>query len=262
MKIKFVGALILLSWAVLFTACKKAENSQTNSNTSAAASKQTASSQIALSLYQSLTGQSGGVNINDGVKTPGIANSNSSTAKVNSSDYLCGFYVNNGINYNTNIGDSIKSVSHGALAFYFVCKNGSAVGFTAQDTLTTYGTAPGYNFIDGLSQNLVVAGLNPNNSLVTVNGLLQSRVDIFYTKGGRSATYNSFQLSGLQVHLDQNPPDITSGTAVFTAKGFNNATIFDLYGTITFLGNHMVKVDFYDDIFYVNLLTGKVTTTI
>ncbi|WP_295676991.1 hypothetical protein [uncultured Mucilaginibacter sp.] len=261
MKTKLLSAIILLSGvAILFNACKKSESAKPATTT--ATTKQTAGAQIALNLYHSLTGQFGGINVYNGISTPSVPNS-TSTVKVNSTNYACGFYINNGISYNTNIGDTIKSSTTGGLSFYYVCNNGSAIGYTAQDTLTTVGTAPGYSFIDGLSQNYKVTGLNPNNSLVTVDGLIQATIVLDRgTKGGKSLTYNSFTLSGLQVHLDQTPPDITSGTAVFVATGLSGTTAYALYGTLTFLGNHMAKVDYYDSIYYVNLLTGKISATI
>jgi len=259
MKTKLRTSILLLCGvALIFNACKK--SADTNPNTTAATNKQTASSQIALNLYNSLTGQFGGINVYNGVNTPVVPNA--AVKVVNSTNYTCGFYVNNGISYSTNIGDTIKSTSTGGLSFYYVCNNGSAIGYNAQDTLTTVGTAPGYSFIDGLSQNYVVTGLNSNNSLVTVDGLIQATIALDRGKGGKSLTYNSFKLSGLQVHLDQTPPDITSGTAVFVATGLSGTTAYSLYGTLTFLGNHIAKIDYYDSIYYVNLLTGKVTTTI
>lgn len=260
MKTKLLSSIILLCGVtILFNACKKSAN--TSPATSATVNKQTAGSQIAMNLYHSLTGQFGGINVYNGVNTPSVPNS-TAAAKVNSTDYTCGFFVDNGISYSTNIGDTIKSTSTGGLSFYYVCNNGHAIGYTAQDTLTTIGTAPGYSFIDGLSQNYKVTGLNPNNSLVTVDGLIQATIVLDRGKGGKSLTYNSFKLSGLQVHLDQNPPDITSGTAVFVGTGLSGSTAYALYGTLTFLGNHIAKIDYYDSIYYVNLLTGKVTTSI
>jgi len=262
MKIKLRGAFILLSAAaLLLNACSKTQN-KPSSTTSATISKQTAASQIALNLYQSLTGQFGGVNINKGVSTPAIASSSLQTPKVNSTGFVCGFYINDGINYTTNIGDTIKSASHGSLAFYYVCDATHAIGYKATDTLTTIGTGPGYAFADGVSQDYIVTGLNSNNSLITVDGTIKSSVNIITNKGVKSSSYNVFALSGLQVHEDQNPPDITSGTAVFVTTGVSGSTSYALFGTFTFLGNHIAKIDYYDSIFYVNLLTGKVTTTI
>ena len=108
----------------------------------------------------------------------------------------------------------------------------------------------------------MVTGLNSNNSLVTVDGTIKSTIALNFTKGGKSLTYNVFTLSGLQVHNDTTPSDITSGTAVFTTSSVSGSVIYSLAGTLTFLGNHMAKIDYYDSIFYVNLITGKVTTTI
>ena len=261
MKIKFKGAFILLAGAaLLLNACSKSQNAKP-SPANPGVSKQTAAGQIAVNLYQALTGQFGGVNINNGVSTPAVASAHLSTPKVNSTDFACGFFVDNGINYSTNIGDSIKSVSHGSLAFYYVCNSTQAIGYKATDTLTTIGTAPGYAFADGVSQNYVVTGLNSNNSLVTVDGTIKSTVGISFNKGGKSLSYNVFTLNGLQVHLDQSPPDITSGTALFVASGVSGSSAYSLEGKFTFLGNHRAKIDYYDSIFYVNLITGVVTTT-
>ena len=260
-RIRLSGGIMLLAGvALILNGCSKTQNAKPN-NTNTAVDKQTQAGVIAMNLYQSLTGQYGGVNINNGVSMPAIASNSVSNQKVNS-DFVCGFYVNNGINYTTNIGDTIKSASHGSLAFYYVCNSTQAIGFKANDTLTTIGIAPGYAFVNGVSQNYVVSGLNSNNSLVTVDGTIKSSIGISYNKGGKSASYNVFTLHGLQVHLDQTPPDITSGTAVFVGSGVSGSTAYSLGGTFTFLGNHIAKIDYYDSIFYVNLLTGKVTTKI
>jgi hypothetical protein len=264
MKINFKGSIILLAGAaLLLNACTKSQNAKPSTTTPAnTVNKQTAASQIAVNLYQSLTGQYGGVNINNGISTPAIASSTLKTPTLNSTNFVCGFYVNDGINYTTNIGDTLKSVSHGSLAFYYVCNSTQAIGYKATDTLTTIGTGPGYAFADGVSQNYIVSGLNSNNSLVTVDGSIKSTIGISYNKGGKIASYNVFTLSGLQVHLDQNPPDITSGTALFVTSGVSGSSVYSLEGKFTFLGNHIAKIDYYDSIFYVNLITGKVTTTI
>ena len=261
MKTKLLYSLVLLAGsALLFNGCKKAANS--TGNTTAATNKQNAAGQLAVNLYQSLTGQYGGINVYNGVNTPVIASAGGSTPKLNSDAFVCGFYVNTGINYSTNIGDTIKSVSHGSIAFYYVCNTTSAIGYNANDSLSTVGTAPGYSFTDGLSQKYIVTGLNSNNSLITVGGTIKSTIALDFTKGGKSVTYNVFTLNGLQVHNDTTPSDITSGTAVFTTVSVSATVTYALQGTLTFLGNHMAKIDYYDSIYYVNLLTGKVTTTI
>ena len=263
MKIKFKGALMLLAGtALMLNACTKSQTAKPGGTTPATTmSKQTAASQIALNLYQSLTGKFGGVNINDGVNTPAVA-ATKMPKQVNSNGFVCGFFVDNGINFTTNIGDTIKSASHGSLAFYYVCDLTHAIGYKATDTLTTIGFGPGYTFADGVSQNYIVSGLNSNNSLITLDGTIKSSVAFNSIKGGKSFSYNVFTLSGLQVHLDQTPPDITSGKAVFVTTGGTGSSLYSLFGTLTFLGNHIAKIDYYDSIFYVNLITGKVTTTI
>lgn len=270
MKLTFKSTLALLTGVALFyTSCKKDNSSSKATGTSTqisatATAQKNQAAQIATNLVHALSGTYGGVNVNDGVSQPGVATHSTSKAKINSLNYTCGFFVDNGIHYTTNIGDSLKSVSDGSLSFYFKCTNGIATGYTAADTLTTIGTGPGYSFADGVAQNYVVTGLNPNNSLISVDGTIKSSINVLYTKTKTFAvSHNEFILTGLQVQLAATPsPDITSGTAIFIATGKTGTSEYALYGTLTFLGNHRAKIDYYNSIYYVDTLTGKVTTSL
>jgi hypothetical protein len=268
MKLTLKGTLVLLTGVVLsYTACKKSDNSAaSNSSSSSTVSQDVAGGQIAVNLAQSLAGTYGGVSVNDGINTPSVATANTSGRAVNSlkSSSVCGFYIDTALSYNTNIGDTIKSSSTGSIKFYFVCSGtNQAIGYTAYDSLKTTGKAPGYSFNDALVQAYDVTGLNPNNSRIGVDGTLKSFVDVTYTKTSLKASslHNIFTLKGISVDLS-NPAnvDFTSGEADFVSTGSTGSASWKYSGSIIFLGNHRAQIVFLSQKYYVDLLTGKVTS--
>jgi len=256
MKFTFKSTLALLIGASLFyTSCKKSQNqpaSQTVSN-------ETVSSQIAMNLAQSLSGSFGGASIKDGV-SPSAITSSASKLRVSNTN-SCGFFTENGINYSSNIGDTIKSNTKGSINYFFNCKNGAATGYTVSDTLITTGTAPKYAFTYNISQDYVVKGLNTNNSQIDLSGSLKSFVDFVYIKKYASlstSVHNNYVLTDLVINQDDNF-DVTSGTATFVSTGTNSAGTWEFTGSIEFLGNHRAAVTFIGKEYYVDLITGVVT---
>src|ERR1700750_1348830 len=121
MKTNFKLTLVMLAGAALvYTGCKKS-NSPAPSSTS---TQNAAVSQIATNFYQSLVGSYGGVSVSNGLTSPSFVNPNKGGLNLNDNT-TCGFYVDNGIDYKTNIGDSIKSETKGSINFQFLCKNGA-----------------------------------------------------------------------------------------------------------------------------------------
>ena len=255
MKFTLKHILILLTAVVfLYTSCTKTGNKPVATQT---VTNEMVSSQIALNIGKSLAGSFGGASIKDGVnKSPTV--SGTSKLKVNSIA-PCGFLVQK-VNYNTNIGDSIKSVTKGGINYFFTCTNGKATGYTVSDTLFTVGTAPGYNFTFDLTQDYDVKGLNTNNSRIELSGLLKAFVDFDFPKDHKKSTsvHNNYVLKHLEINQDDDF-DVTSGTGDFVSKGTNFYGKWDFEGTITFLGNHRAKIEFAGKLFFVDLKTGVVT---
>jgi hypothetical protein len=264
MKLTFKGIFALLVGVSLFyTACKKSSQSQPASQSQNDA---TVSGQIAMNLAQSLSGSFGGASIQDGVSpstsvTSSTSKLNNVRSLVRSKTSACGFFTDNGIDYTSNIGDTIKSTTKGSINYFFNCKNGAATGYTVSDTLITTGTAPKYSFTYDISQDYDVTGLNTNNSQITLSGSLKSFVDFVYIKkyaSNSTSVHNNYVLTDLVINQDDNY-DITSGTATFVSTGTNSYGNWEFTGSIEFLGNHRAAITFIGKEYYVDLLTGVVT---
>lgn len=249
--------LLLTSAAFTYTACKKSNDTPVSKTVGA----DVVSSQVALNIAQSLSGSYGGVNINNGIKSPGFVTNKNSGHAINSMNSLCGFLTDSVLNYNTNIGDTIKSQTHGRLKFYFNCLNGNLTGFTANDSLKTTGTAPKYSFIYDVIQNYDIKGLNSNNTLLSVNGTLKSFVNLTYNQAGIKPTSvnTAYVLTGLTVDLTKNG-DITGGTATFVSTGSNNYGVWNYTGSIVFLGDHKANIIINGKTYHADLITGKITS--
>ncbi|MFI5137915.1 MAG: hypothetical protein ACHQIM_08800 [Sphingobacteriales bacterium] len=263
--IKKSAIVLAVALGLFFTACNKNSGSlppkQSPAQTSPAA---TASGQVALNLYKTISGSYGGANLSSGITAPALASNSPSGVNLNdhNQNQVCGFFIDPAISYSTNIGDSIKSQSFGSFAFYFKCNGpgGSHNGLTVTDSLYTAGTGPGYTFVYDLTQYYDVTGLSPDNKHIHVDGNIKSFVDLIYPNNPSksSSVHNVFLLNGLVIDLSKNA-DITDGTATFTTQGNIGATTWYFTGTAQFIGNHKVKITILGTTYTVDLLTGKVT---
>jgi hypothetical protein len=254
MKLSLQRSLVLLlSVVFLYTSCTKSGTkpvAQTTSNDAIAAS-------IGSNLALSLNGAFGGASVKDGVNKSASISNASANLKVQS--VPCGFYTDNGLNYSYNVGDTIKATVKGSINYFFTCTNGLSTGYTLLDSLGTTGTAPGYSFAYSVVQDYDVKGLNTNNSRFSLSGKIKSFVDFTYKVSKYSSyVHNTFHLTNLEINGDDNS-DITSGTAVYESTGKTGTTSWDLIGNLTFLGNHRAKLQFYSKLYYIDLITGKVT---
>ena len=257
MKLIYKAFPALLAGALLiYSGCKKTQDKPSSESVNL----QALSGQIALNLAQSLNGSFGGVSIKDGLNGPSNLSANSgSRLKVNDAVVGCGFLLDTGINYNTNIGDTIKSHVTGSIIYRYTCSGGAAIGYTVSDTLVTTGTAPGYNFYYNITQNYVVTGLNVNSPIITLGGSLKGVVDLTYPNPKNSQhTDNAFVLTNLKIDQSANY-DVTSGSATFVTRGHNSVGSWEFVGNMVFLGDHKAKVTFNAKSFIVDLITGTAT---
>jgi len=189
---------LLAGILLIYSGCKKTQDKPSSQSVDL----QTLSSQIALNLAHSLNGSFGGVSVKDGLNGPSNvgASSTGSRLKVNDAVVGCGFLIDTGINYNTNIGDTIKSHVKGSIIYHYTCTAGAAIGYTVTDTLVTTGTAPGYTFYYDITQDYVVTGLNVNSPIITLAGSLKGVVDLTYPNPKNSQhTDNAFVLTNLKI---------------------------------------------------------------
>jgi hypothetical protein len=262
MKMNLKGALVLLSGvALLYSSCKKDSKAPATQTSTKTASLDVVSSQVALNLYQSLSGAYGGVNLNNGIAAPGIA-SNASTKAVNSltTTATCGFFLDPAVDIKVNIGDTIKSETVGSIDFYFKCNpTGQHFGFTNDDSLYTVGKAPGYAYTFNSTQQYNVTAMNANNRLFSVGGNIKAFVDFTYPKTYPPlSVHDRIFFKGIVFDLEKD--DINAGTATFTSTGTVGGASWSVDGTAEFLGNHKIRITIAGFTFTVNYLTGKVTT--
>jgi hypothetical protein len=264
MKHYLKGSLALLIGVVLFyTACKKIDGNLApvtqNKTTTPTVGADAVSSQVALNLVQSLNGSYGGVSVKNGINIPDFADK-TNHGHHGGKDSVCGFFIDTAINYDTNVGDSIKSHSHGSIYFFLECgKNGHHDGFTADDSLLTIGTAPGYSFVFDVTQHYVVKSGNPHDNIIMVTGNLKSFVDISFNNTSIKPTigHDVFDLHELSIDLSDNL-DIIHGSASFETVGSNSFGNWDLKGTIVFIGGHKAKITILGKTYTIDLLTGKI----
>ena len=245
---------LLATIFLIYSGCKKTQDKPSTQPVNLEA----LSSQIALNLAQSLNGSFGGASIKDGLNGPSNMGASGSRLTVNTV-VGCGFLIDTGINYNTNIGDTIKSNTKGSIIYRYTCSNGAAIGYTVTDTLVTTGTAPGYTFNYNITQDYVVTGLNPGSPVVSLSGSLKTVVDFTYPNPKNNQhTDNAFVLTNLQIDPSDSY-DVASGSATFVTRGHNSAGSWEFVGNIVFLGNHKAKVIFNGKSFNVDLINGTVT---
>ncbi len=256
MKIKFrLTLLLLIGAAFIYTACNKTSNKPASKTVGA----DVVSSQLALNLARSLSGSYGGVNIKNGISSPTFLTNKNSGRTINTLNPLCGFIADSVLNYDSVI-DTTTSHTQGRYKFFFICTGGNISGFHATDSLKTTGTTPGYSFIYNVIQNYDIKGLNPGNTLISVNGNLMSDVDLTYNKAGFKPTsiHTNYVLTGLTIDLT-NGGDITAGTATFVTTGSTNYGPWNYAGSIVFLGNHKADIIINGITYHADLLTGIIT---
>ncbi len=247
--------LIIACILLVYTSCRK-DSSSTPSKSTQPPSNSALSSQIAVNLSKSLAGSFGGVNLNDGVDSVSVADhlGPHHACGCGSSNPLCGFFTDSLVNANTTEGDSVKIHTGGELKFYFNCVNNKLSGYTADDSLSTFRTnatsvseyrVEQFYTIKALDSNHQFIGVNGNNNLITI---------VTYN-GNSTPVVGGVFYEFTDLSIDVINKDILSGTATFDAYGSN----WDIKGSITFLGNHMADFTMNNQIYHVNLLTGKMT---
>jgi len=269
-RLKFIAA-IMICVAFFYTACQKTLVTSTATTNSSAIG-----SQIALSLYKSITGQYGGANINNGIKAPNSIVSTHKGPAINAITTLCGYTIDTTYFTSANLHDTTEAVS-AHFKFIYNCANNTVNGYTLADSVTTVITSPLFNNVTASAQNYVVQALDTTYKLVSMVGGITSNTHNVVLSGTVQTEYHDltgqYYLSGVQVNLASGVADITTGTAAFTSTqtdftvSSGTPAVTNSYnGTITFLGNHMAKVSFTmapnGPVFsyMINLITGVTTT--
>jgi hypothetical protein len=245
---------VMVCVLMFYTSCRKADNSPIPSTSTQAATNEALSSEIAVNVAKSLAGNFGGINLMDGVDSVSLAGHNGPHHGYGLNS-LCGFFTDSLVNYDHTQGDTTTHTG-GNLTFYFNCENGKPTGYTAYDSLSTIKTTPKGSSEYYVKQYYTIKCLDNKHLFVGVNG------DIYFYNSttimcGCHQTVTTIEnanyvLKDLTVDLCHK--DILSGTATFKAYGKN----WYLTGTIIFLGGHMADITINNQVYHVNLLTGKI----
>src|SRR5258708_21748197 len=159
---------IVFCIVMVYSSCRKSENTATPSTSSKPASNAALSGQVAVNLAKSLAGHFGGVNLMDGVDSVSVADHDGPHHGYFSSA-LCGFFTDSLVNYSHKEGDTLCHTG-GNLTFYFDCKDGKPAGYTAYDSLNTVRTDPKHVYQYTVKQYYTIKCLDDKHLFVGVNG--------------------------------------------------------------------------------------------
>lgn len=270
MKLALKSTLALLVvFAFAYTACKKSQTPSKNTINTADLSKQ-----LALGLYNSLSGRYGGADINDGIKVPSSLSPNHKGPRINSVSPFCGYVIDTTYSNSSQSGDTSK-VFGGHYKFTFGCTVGKIDSYLLSDTVSNTETGTLFNNVYSVSQNYFVKALDTAYKTSSIEGYINSS---FHTKvlnaSGVTTQYHNtdsqYGLHNVKVDISSGLADITEGTSIFYAQVANldsstgaNGSIDSYNGTLTFKGNHIAKVSItiggVTKLYKVNLLTQTVT---
>ena len=248
-----------------FTSCKK-DNFKTttkNLNTATVDSNKAAAIRFAVSFYKSVTGVYGGAELKNGIK---IASVNSSAKKrpvLMSINPLCGMVIDTTADNTIIVTDTTRYHYGGTFSFTYTCTTDAPDGYKNDNSFFT--TLRTTNTLDTVHviQKYNVKALDNTYKLVSLNGTMETQETNqifngpFYPYGPQvnintDLIYNfgQYTLNNIKVDVSSGIPDMTSGTATLSdynvVQNKNNTNIdffHTIFATITFLGNHLARVE-------------------
>ena len=263
-------AIALIAVTFSISACKKSETRVTPVTTPQP-NPDAVAKQIALSLYNSLTGQMGGTNINDGIKEPSsIASHNGKSLDAVSS--LCGYELDTAWQNYSVVNDTTYWTSS-KFNFKNLCVLSQNVnGFAAYDSIrTNVSTSAFLNEYTNVQKYTAVA-LDNTFKVTGVNGsIFTSIANTVYPTGSDVQEYHTivcdYNLVALVIDLSGSTADIKGGVATYksstkdiTAGSNQQPVVINYTGNIIFLGNHTAKLTIDPKHYYtINFLTKTIT---
>jgi hypothetical protein len=274
---RFIFPAVLITGVLSYSSCKK---SGVKTVTPSATNYKTLSSQVALSLYQAITGKYGGLTVSNGMQAPpGVA---TQKGPVVDDISQCGFTTTPVSRFTSTSGDTAKTE---VIYFKFVstCSGGTTVnGYTASALDSTVTGNSIFKSVNVVDQSYAVQALDNTYKLVSMNGTLTANTNntrysgpyynpfIQLVNSGNIVSVQKYVLASLVVNAASGNPDVTSGTTTFDDNNTEtdslnpNGRSFGDSGIIVFLGNYMAKVTFApgtpgSQSFIVNLITGIAT---
>jgi hypothetical protein len=259
MKLKLKMSILLLAgFAVMYSACKKSNNDPSTKTLS----EKAVSSQIALNLAQTLYGGMGGFSVNDGLNAPAnVANPRHDGRSLNSLNPDCDFKFDTTFNYDLSV-DTAQATISGRMKFSTICNNDIVSGVNVYDSVSMVVSSPKISGTYKLGQNFILTAVDPQNedSQLTLNGSLNMLTNMQYKTGSKSKSTESYNYVFSNITIDpMNDGDLAKGTATFHTKGETPGGKWDYQGTITFLGDHKVKIVINGTSYTVDLWTGQVS---
>jgi hypothetical protein len=262
------SAVLMVCVLLVYTSCKKTQVITTSTTTSTSANTDVAK-QIALNFYKALTGGYNGMNINNGIQANMTTNNNNHV--LNSINPLCGLTIDTSYNNVTKQGDT-TFMSFGTYKFTYTCSKGTVDGYKLADTANSNVGDSTFRSINNASQNYVVVATDNTYKKLLTNGLIVTTSEYSALSNGAVTGYTNiyarYLMTAVKVDISSGIADAVSGTAAFHMQFINKPvtgkTTNILYvGLITYLGNHMAKVDVLQNgkyiSFMVNMITGATT---
>jgi hypothetical protein len=263
MKLNFTILIFTAAiYVFCFTSCKKDNFKTATKNLSTDDANKAAAIQFAVSFYKSVTGVYGGAELKNGIKIASVNPSAKKGPVLMSINPLCGMVIDTTAD-NTIINDTTRYHYGGTFSFTYTCSTDSPDGYKNNNSFFT--TTRTTNTLDTLHvvQQYNVKALDNTYTLVSLNGKMETQETRqifngpFYPYGPQLNIntdliydFGQYTLNNIKVDVSSGIPDMIAGTATLSdynvVRNKNNTNVdffHTIFATITFLGNHLARVE-------------------
>jgi len=254
MKIKFKSLLVLAAGLTFITACKKSASTTGDPQLTPAQ----VTSQVALNLNSSLFGGMGAVDASQGINSAQSFAIHTKGKTINDLGSLgCGLTADTTFTTTASLGtDSTLTVAE-TLNFSFLCTNNQFSGFNTNDNLSITYTGPNLTFAYKVAENLTFAAVNITdpNTETAIKGTLGSNGSYQFKTGTKRSGTEVFTYTITSLLIDASGNTV-SGSATFSSSGSGPRGVWNVQGSITFLGGSKATVAISGKVYNVDLNTG------
>ncbi len=248
--------LLVAGIAIIYSSCKKSSTAPKDP----ALTPQAVSSQVALTISQSLFGGLGAFDVSGGLNAPTTFSVHTKGKVLQSlSNPNCGEVVDTTVNFTAAAGGSTVTIA-GTIAFTFTCVNNVYSGFTTADNIAISLTGADTSITYQVGEKLTLLSSDPSNSSAnfSVNGSLNSDGSYKIVSSKQSGS-EVFDYTLTNVVYSPTAGDIVSGSGTFNTSGSGPKGSWNYTGTIVFNGNQMATITINGKAYNVNLQTGVVS---
>ncbi len=248
--------LLVAGIAIIYSSCKKSSTAPKDP----ALTPQAVSSQVALTINQSLFGGLGAFDASGGLTAPTTFAVHTKGKVLQSlSNPDCGQVVDTTVNFTFSANGSSATIA-GDIAFTFTCTNGVYSGFTTADNIAISLTGPDTSLTYKVAENLTLLSSNPSDPYAdfSINGSLNSDGSYKIISSKQSGS-EVFDYTLKSVVYSPTAGDIVSGSGTFNTSGSGPKGSWNYTGTIVFNGNQMATITINGKAYNVNLQTGVVS---